>query len=213
VIDDFIFELKTLEDESLEVVETQNKLAQLFKAAFPGEPSILLDPSRLPLDKQRIYLDIVRKRIARLVHSASGQVRETKNQIGDKQLKGGLILLNCGYNSLFPSIFEDQAERCIKQSSQIDCVVCVSVWLLTNGFDSTLNFKVHPKSSKNETVEKITKAFWEREEEWMTEWGRSGFAPATEATDPMKPLAFERDGIIFSFVPPQIPDERFSGEA
>lgn len=213
VIDDYIFELKTLEDESLEVLETQNKLARLFRDAFPDKSSILLDPSRLPLGQQKIYLDIVRKRIARLVHSASGQIRETKEQIADKETKGGLILLNCGFNSLFPPIFEDQAERCVKQSSQIDCVICVSVWLLTNGFESTMNFEVHPKSSKIRTVEKITKAFWEREEEWMTEWGRSGFVPPSKVTNPMKPVAFEREGIIFSFIPPSMPDKRFTEES
>jgi len=211
LIDDYIFDLKMLEEESLEVVATQNKLADLFASAFPGQPTISLDPALLSPEKRGKYYDIVRKRLQKPVRSASGQIRETKLQIGDERLKGGVILLNSGFGSLHPSAFEEQAKRCAKQdSTQIECVICVSVWLLTNGFDSIMNFKFYPESPQNKTVERLAKAFWEREDEWMTEFARSGFLLPSEATEPMKAIAFERDGIIFSFVPPQIPDERFA---
>ncbi|MEI6197713.1 MAG: hypothetical protein WCS42_25650 [Verrucomicrobiota bacterium] len=210
VIDDHIFDLKILEDESLENTSTQDKLAKIFKAAFPGRTSITIDPTQLPPELRREYFKIVKRRIERLVHSASGQVRETKKQLGNDALRGGVILVNSGLGSLMPSVLEEQAERCVKQSTHIHCVVCLSVWLLTNGFDSVINFKVYPESSTNKTVEKLIKSFSEREEEMMNEWGRDGFPRPSETTDPMKPVAFERDGIVFSFMPPQIPDERFN---
>jgi hypothetical protein len=73
-----------------------------------------------------------------------------------------------------------------------------------------MNFKVYPESSPNKVVNKLIKAFLQREEEMMNEWAGAGFPKPSEVTDPMKPVAFERDGIVFSFVPPQIPDERFN---
>lgn len=211
MIDDYIFDLKILEEDSLETEATQEKLAKLFGSAFPGKTSISLDPSLLSEPDRNEYFDIIRKRLQRLIRSASGQVRETKAQMGNASLKGGVILLNSGFGSLLPSVFEEQAERCAKHDSkQIACVICISVWLVTNGFDSIINFKFYPSPSENPTVEKLAKAFLKREEEWMTDFARSGFLPPVEATQPMKPVAFERNGIIFSFAPPQIPDERFA---
>jgi hypothetical protein len=209
IIDDFIFDLKILQEESLEITATQTKLAELFKSVFPNASTISLDPALLPPDKQAKYFDIIRKRVQRVIHSASDQVRSTKKQIGNTNLKGGVILVNSGSGLLLPGILEEQAERCIKQSSHIECFVCLSVWLLSNGFDSIMNFKIYPVTPQNKTVEKLTKAFGEREEEMMNHWASSGFTLPNEVTNPMKPVAFERDGIIFNFVPPQIPDERF----
>lgn len=210
IVDDHIFDLKILEDESLELASTQDKLAELFKEAFPGKPSITIDPTQLPPELRKEYFNIVKRRIERLVHSASGQVRETKKQIGNEEMKGGVILVNSGFGSLMPTVLEEQAERCVKQSTHIHCAVCFSVWLFTNGFDSMINFKIYPPSSPNKTVAKLVNAFTEREEEMMNDWGRDGFPRPAEVTNPMKPVAFERNGIVFSFVPPQIPDERFN---
>jgi hypothetical protein len=212
LIDNYVFDLKTLEVDSLEINATQEKLGRLFGAAFPGKTSISLDPSLLSEADQKEYFDIVRKRLQKLIRHASSQVRATKAQIGNASLKGGVILLNSGFGSLPSSVFEEQAERCVQNdSTQIDCVICISVWLMTNGFDSTINCKFYPFPSQNPTVERLAKAFFKREEEWMTAFARTGFLPQEEATQPMKPVAFERNGIIFSFVPPQIPDKRFPG--
>ena len=90
LIDDYIFDLKTLEEDSLEKDATQEKLAKLFGSAFPGKTSMTLDPSLLSGPDRNKYFNIVRKRLQKLIRSASGQVRETKAQIGNTSLKGGV---------------------------------------------------------------------------------------------------------------------------
>jgi len=210
LLDDYIIDLKALEEEGLGVESRQDKLAALFRSVLPNQRSITLDPTLLPPEKRRECLDIIGSRIKKHIQSASDQVRQTKLQIGNASLRGGVILLNSGFSSLPPSILEEQAERCAKKdSTQIEVVVCISVWLLTNGFDTTMNFQFYPNESTNSTIQKLKKAFWERENEWMTEFARSGFMPTGGTTTPMQAVAFERDGIYFSFLPPQLPDSRF----
>ena len=164
----------------------------------------------LPEAKRREYMDIVGGPIKTHIRSASDQIKKTKAHLQNANLHGGVILLNTGYGSLPPKLFERLVERYAKKDSrQIGAIVCISVWLITNGFDTNMNFKFYPKTSTNRTVEKIGNVFMEYVNEWMTEFARSGFTPAGLVTDPLKPIAFEQDGIIFSTVPPQIPDTRF----
>lgn len=210
LIDDYVFELKTLEEEGLEKENRQKKLANLFRDAPSPRGSVSLDPSILPEAKRREYMDIVGGPIKTHIRSASDQIKKTKAHLRNAKLHGGVILLNTGYGSLPSKIFEQLVERYAKKDSrQIDSVACISVWLKTNGFDTNMVFKFYPKNSTNHTVEKIGKAFMEYVNEWMTEFARSGFTPKGLVTDPLKPIAFEQDGIIFSTVPLQIPDTRF----
>ena len=210
LIDDYVFELKTLEEEGLEKENRQRKLANVFVDEPSPKGSISLDPSNLNEANRRTYMDIVGGPIKTHIRSASDQIKKTKAHLRIANPHGGVILLNTGYGSLPPKIFEQLVERYAKKDSKhIDAVACISVWLITNGFDTNMVFKFYPEKSTNHTVEKIKKAFMEYVNEWMTEVARSGFIPTPLVTDPLKPIAFEQNGIIFSSVPLQIRDTRF----
>jgi hypothetical protein len=124
-------------------------------------------------------------------------------QIGTSGLRGGLIFLNAGYGSLPPALFEDLVEWHAAKCSHIDCCICISAWVLTNGFDWQILFKFHPLDSSELVVQKLSNAFSAVTDEMMTEWARSGCKSARPLM-PLKPIAFELTGRTFFWEPERI---------
>ena len=121
-------------------------------------------------------------------------------------MHGGLIFLNTGYGSLPPALFESLVERySAKDSSQIECCVCISTWVLTNGFDWNIQFKFHPHGSSEAAVQSLEAAFSEVVNDFMTEWVRQGLQPSGRSLPPLKPVAFDIAGRSFFWEPPQVP--------
>jgi len=201
ILDSFIFELKDIQQEGLEVRTRQKKLTELFKN-IDNDRLISLDPSDLSEIEYRNFLDIIGGPIKTQVKSASKQIKKTKEHLIDSSLQGGVIFLNTGYCSLPHSIFADAVERfCKKDSKQISLVVCVSNMALTNGFDSTTHFHFHPNHSANETIDKLHNAFMNEVENLMTSWGRAGFRQSEIAVCTLKPVTFEKEGQVYGVVP------------
>ena len=138
--------------------------------------------------------------------SASKQIRQTKELLGNVGLRGGLIFLNTGYGSLPPALFEKLVGRyAAKDSSQIEHCLCISAWVLTNGFDWNIQFKFHPHDSSEPIVQKLETAFETTMNEFMTEWVRQGMQSPGRRLPPLKPVAFEIAGRNFTWEPPDVP--------
>jgi len=128
LLERWVFELKDLQEEGLEKIERQEKLAKFYAPRQWGDDVAIL-PDDLGEDELRRYLDIIGGPIQTQVKSASKQIRQTKAQFGGEHLQGGLIFLNTGYGSLPPALFEMLVERYAKKdSTQIASCVCISVW-------------------------------------------------------------------------------------
>ncbi|MGV3772104.1 MAG: hypothetical protein ACO1QB_04325 [Verrucomicrobiales bacterium] len=207
-LDDYVLELKTLEEEGLSKDSRQEKLANLLAGVKPDVETIPINPTGLGREEFRAFLDIVGGPIKTAVRSASDQIKKTKSHLQNESLKGGVIFVNSGYGSLPPTIFEQCVERFVtKDTKQIELVVCISTWFLTNGFDSSMNFKFSPEESVHPTIVKFQKAFWACVEEWMTEFGRGGFQVTGEFQNALHPITFEKAGKLFSALPPSLPSE------
>jgi hypothetical protein len=207
-LDEYVVELKTLEEEGLLKDSRQEKLANLLAAAKPEVEAISIDPSGLGQEDFRAFLDIIGGPIKTAIRSASDQIKKTKTHLKNESLKGGIIFVNSGYGSLPPTIFEQSVQRfASKDTKQIELVICVSTWFLTNGFDSSINFQFFPKESVHPTIVKFQTAFWECVEEWMTEFGRGGFQVTGESQSPLQPISFEKTGRLFTALPPSLPSE------
>jgi hypothetical protein len=206
IIGDFIFELKDTQEEGLEKLAHQNKLAELFQPYFPGRSEISIDPSVLSKPDYLKYLDIISKPIKTHIRSASKQIKETRALLECPDLKGGIILINTGFGSFPHDEFAKQVERfASKDSSQFDAVITVSTWFYTNGFDSYMFHKFSPKDSIYPEVERIRQSFDILMEQMMTDLVKGNLPESTEFSDPIGPVTFSRKEIDFNWKPPTIP--------
>jgi hypothetical protein len=198
LLDDCVFELKILEAEGMEVATRQQKLAELFRQPVPPDSTLFLDPSALPESGQRKYMDIVCGPVQNAVKSAAKQIRSTKEHLGRTDVRGGLIFLNTGYGTLPPKLFADLVERyATKDTSQIEVTVAISTWMQSATLGGSVMFEFNPHEPTDATARKLRDAFWGRINEWMTEYASSGFSQEGAMISPLRPIAFELDGIIF----------------
>jgi hypothetical protein len=205
-IDEWLFELKDLQEEGLEKQERQRKVAELLAPYRTPGREVTIDPSMLSEADRRRFFDILSSPIQGQVKSASKQIRSTKAFLGEPGLRGGLIFLNTGYDSFPEDEFGPLVERYVrKDTSQIDAIFCVSTWNVTNGFDSYVFYRAYPEHPEHAIVNRLADAFRIRFEEAMTNLIRQQLPPSTEFAPPQKPVVFHIDGLDFSWMPPQVP--------
>jgi len=202
-LDNWVLELKDLQEEGLEKESRQQKLAQLFSAENWGD-HVDIGADRLNEKERATYLDSIGGPIKSQVRSAADQIRQTMQRIGTSGLRGCLIFLNSGYGSLPPSLFEELVEKyAAKYPAEISCCICISVWVLTNGFDWQILFKFYPVESREPMIQQCGDAFVAVTNEMMTEWAQSGFKVRRPVL-PLKPVAFEVAGRTFVWEPERL---------
>lgn len=205
LLDNYVLELKHLQEEGLEKAERQEKIAAFFTADRWGDE---VDLSAIQLSGMDLlkYLDIIGGPVKTQVRSASKQIRQTRQHLGSDNLRGGVIFLNTGYGSLPPALFERIVERYSKRySSQIDIAICISVWVLTNGLEWKIYFRFHPLDPPDPAIRRIEDAFSACRDKYMRRWAQTGFVPDKNAICPVKPIAFDIAGRRFIRDHAQIP--------
>ena len=158
-IDEWLFELKDLQEEGLLQPTRQEKLAKLFISyATPGVP-LLLDPTVLPEEERRRYFDVLSSPIQTQVKSASKQLRSTKTLLGDGA-EGRHHLPQHRLRQLPPRGVRT-VRRALRPEGHdaVEAVFCVSTWSVTNGFDSQIFFRTYPSDPAIPAVERLCKAF------------------------------------------------------
>jgi hypothetical protein len=80
--------------------------------------------------------------------------------------------------------------------------VAISTWVQPAALGGTMMFEFSPHKASDVTTRKLRGAFWERVNEFMTEFSRGGFRQEGEMITPVKPIAFEVGGVIFSTITP-----------
>jgi len=206
LIDDFIYELKDLQEEGLEKPERQAKLAELFRPYHPGELEIQIDPSILAPDDLFRYAKIVGGPLHKAVRSAADQIKATKLHFKNPELKGGILVLNSGYYSLPHETFVQLLLHYVRNdTSQIESAVCMTVGFATNGFNHWLNTHFHPARRASPTEDRLGKSFGGMVGTFMTEWSRAGFQTGEEPAPLPVPIAFEHEGVHYHYTPECIP--------
>lgn len=206
LIEDWLFELKDLQEEGLQQPERQRKLAKLFaRFASPGLP-VQIDPAVLDETERREFFNILSSLIQPQVIKASKQIRSTRGVLNREDLKGGIIYLNTGYGGFSPDEFGPLVERYVrKDTTQIEAIFCVALWNETNGFESYVFYRTFPEKPSIAVVEKLQKAFALRFEEAMTQLVRGTLPSSVVFAEPLTPVTFTVDGVDYAWQPGLVP--------
>lgn len=205
IIDDFIFELKELQEEGLDKLERRQKISNLFSPYYSDSEAIYIDPSILSEFDRKKYYSILSSPIEKKAKEAFKQVKDTRDRLSDKY-KLGLIYLNSGYLSLPFDIFDSEVRRYVKKSNlRFDEVITLSVSGQTNGFDLYVNFYFDPKEPVYSETKKLQKSWWKNTNNIMTTLVRGELG---DYSAPQKPISFHDSGIDFYWLPYAI--ERFT---
>jgi hypothetical protein len=212
LIEDWLFELKDLQEEGLEQKNRQTKLVKLFEPYFPSGDRIRISPEILTHEDQLKYFDIIGSPIQPQVKKASAQIKNTKANLKLNNAKAGLIYLNTGYGSLPHEMFEKCVERYArKDSRQFETIICISTWTLSNGFESMMYYAFYPPDSRIHVVEKLRVAFGKRFGEAMTQLITGNLPPCQEMGSPLKPVVFNAEGFDAYWEPPVLPKSWIKG--
>jgi hypothetical protein len=206
LIEDWIFELKDLQEEGLLQPARQKKLANLFQRHRSLDQPTILDPALLDDGERRSFFDILSTPIQNQVKSASKQIRSTKGHLNNPSLHGGVIYINSGYGSFPHDQFGPLVERyASKDTTQVEAILAISTWSVTNGFDSYIYFNAYPEGPSDPVVQRLKEAFAARFEQAMTKLVRGQLQEDETLSDPLKPVAFQVEGLDFAWMPPSVP--------
>ena len=109
--------------------------------------------------------------------------------------------MNSGYSSLPHELFEQVAANAANKSRVIELVVCITTRAQTNGFDSYMNWEFSPKGRREETEEKIFKAYDYILPDLMSRWAGRGFRVQTRHQPLSEPVSFNYGGKTFVWDP------------
>ncbi|TAG47682.1 MAG: hypothetical protein EAZ30_09100 [Betaproteobacteria bacterium] len=206
VFHDAVIELKDIQEEGLLVATRQEKLARFFAAIRAGSSYVSLSADDLSDSEWREYVDILGGPIQTQVKKAAQQLRRSREYF--KSTRGVAIFLNSGYGSIPHDLFESIVKRyCTKDTKQIDTAICVSSWLVTNGFESSVNFAFTPDEEGCDITSALETSFWNEIGSWMLDWSQTGFSQHGETLQPVAPIAFTVAGIDFSTDPDILPSQ------
>lgn len=205
-VDDWLFELKDLQEEGLMQPDRQKKLAELFRPYMTDDVPYRIDPAILSETERHRYFDIISSPIQGQVKSASKQIRATKERLRLDSLRGGIIYLNTGYGSFPEEEFGPLVERYVrKDTTQIEAVLAISIWSVTNGFDSNIFFSAYPTDPQHAIIRRIQDSFGQTFEQAMTKLVTGQLNSSEQLSDPLKPITFAIDGLDFAWLPPELP--------
>ncbi|WP_286971858.1 hypothetical protein [Flavobacterium sp. UBA4854] len=196
VIDNYIFELKLIEEERLLKESVQNKLANFYNS----KNSNFIEITTEDFDKLNysIFTNIFRSPIQEAIKSASEQIKSTKNNILHSQKhKGGIILINNGTSSFTPQIFNECVYKSLNNNtSNIEASIIINIWSRTDGFETSFEYLIEPKNP-NEVEKKIQQSFVKVINDFLSTWGHNSFIKPNEVTTPLKPINFEKNNVTF----------------
>jgi hypothetical protein len=201
-LDDFIIELKDIQEEGMEKPERQQKVAELFLPYFPAISEIIIDPSILSSDDRRRYLEIIGEPISRSIKSAAEQIKATKTHLRAPALRGGILVVNTGYYSLEAEMFNELVRHSARHDTrQIELITSINLTFTTDGFNSHMIAQVFPKESGLPAERRLVDAFPRVMDKHMTEMVTSGPVRPEDATPVPTPISFNYKDRLFRFMP------------
>lgn len=211
-----IVELKLFENEGLLQPERQRKIIELFELTDVGDVDINLDLDEIPPPLKKALEEIVSRPLQGPIKKASGQIRQTKLDLGKTDDLGILIAVNNGYGYLehkdFCRLLLDRVRR---DTSQIDFLICVCPVYHQGDFDAYIMLHVdcfarHTKAEWSQ-FEKLRFAINDKFGEAMDDMMRDQLNPEfwDNALDPIQDILFESNGVSYVRRAPEVPDSRF----
>ena len=206
-IDDFVVELKDIEENALAKPSRQKRLAELMRQAGCDQAAVPLDLALIkdPVDR-RDFLRIIGEPINKALSDSADQIRETRKIIGDPALRGAVFLINSGTHFYDHELFVALTRHfAAKPGRSIDDLLCFTCAMHTNGFDHRVQFATYPHRPMNALQGRILKAFEQETQNLMSEWMQSGMQSAGPVLQPHEALGFDYDGQTFYWLPERLP--------
>jgi hypothetical protein len=202
-----VLELKLVEEEGLEKVERQRKVAEIFRPQQPDRPVIILRPELLDADGRRAYYSAMAGPIKGNVKRAAKQLEETAKWLGGQAVRV-LILINNGYAALSHEEFTDIAfNRACNDTRNIDCVVIGGLYYYSDKFDMYLlsPLQMHPINLDRpfRSFETLRREWDGFVEQFMTALVR-GEDERSRRRLPVLDLMYDLDGITYIKPAPRI---------
>ena len=214
--ENFIIELKIIEEEGLEKKERQDKIARLYKESQMVKGEVELEPKSVPKSIRYELEKILGEPIKGAVKKAAKQIKDTREDLNLYSSKGVLLIANNGYSSLDPNNFENLVKKITQNTSkQIDFVFCTTVQYHHGPFDfyifCTSNCHSIFETKKWEHEEEIISKIENKFNDCMTQVIRDQNNPKfwKENLTPVSDILFERDGVRYIRRAPEVPDSRF----
>ncbi len=197
LIGDAIIELKVLDEDGLDKVDRQDRLAALFSANQPDTPVVVIDPGRLSPDDLRQYKLIMQGPIKTGIAHAKKQLDQSRREYPAANCSV-LMVVNNSFTALtHEELLALVEQRVRNDTSKIDAVVVAGCYLHGDGFDTFGIWPIdavdiHPEAPFT-GYELLRRAWGSLAEETMSplNWDNGG----TKAVEEDK--VFERDGVIY----------------
>lgn len=131
-------ELKLLDEDGLEKIERQSKLAALFRGEGFSAPVVVLDRANLPNENKRRYDRIIEGPIKSAVASARKQLKQTRAERPETSLSI-LWVLNNGYTALnHDELVALVTHRTRQDTKNIDGVIVSGCYFHSDGVEHFL---------------------------------------------------------------------------
>ena len=207
ILCDHIVELKEIRENALDKPQRQSRVGALFEDCLPDELTLPLDPSLLPPQKSREFFEILSEPVLRQVRSAVGQIRATRQALGNSEIRGALILINSGTQMLSHKLFHELAESAARRYREdFHELIVISTWFLTNGHNYNFNFEISPKMPTTVFQKAFRAAYEEGISALMTEWAQAGFRPPEDSLPVCNSLGFDFNGRSYYWEPRRLPN-------
>jgi len=195
-----VVELKLVEEEGLEKVQRQRKVAEIFRPQHPDRPVIILRPELLDDAGRRAYYSAMAGPIKGHVKTAAKQLEETAKLLGGQAVRV-LILMNNGYAALSHEEFTDIAfSRACNDTRNIDCVVVGGLYYYSDRFDMYLfeRLEMHTinVASPFRSFETLRRKWLGFVEQFMTSFVR-GQDERSRRRLPVVDFKYDLDGITY----------------
>jgi hypothetical protein len=216
-LNEAIIELKFIQEEGLEKVSRQAKIAKMFRAQQPHAPVVVLDPTTLNAAQSRDYYNIVAGPIKTHVKKADKQLEATAQRY-NPQATRVLVIINLGYTALTPDEFRSVCLKCVhNDTTKIDFIVCGGIYVHSDTFDYYLLPRFEPLAVNLarpfHSFDLLLNAWNSFEERLATSMITEQVAPG-QGRLPVIDLAFELEGVRYVKPAPSVPSNFFpSGRA
>jgi len=212
ILNDTVIELKIIEEEPIDKITKQEKLAKLFRSDIK---TVILNPLDLDYHGKRKYYQELASPIKGQLKKASKQLKKSAIEV-NAQVKIAIIMNN-GLTMTTPDEFQQLAiERTKNDTSGIDILIVCGIYYFSDKFDSYTFFEFKDVQiqgeERPELIQKLRVSWFNKVEQYMTKQIVDLNTKRTKES--IQDLFFELDGIRYVKPPIQWGKlSKFYGEA
>src|SRR5258708_10974420 len=111
LLNEALIELKFVQEERLEKLNSQTKVAKIFREQQPDAPVVVINPEYLDEASERNYYNVMVGPIEDRIRKGARQLERTAKRYSPKPIRV-LVLLNVGYTTISLDEFKTVSVRC-----------------------------------------------------------------------------------------------------